>query len=85
MRRDRATSPAQPVTGDRRGNGNRGDPRTPGVELSKGSLRPSTIPEGLFRSWPITVRSGVPLLPPYMPAGLTGMSERVSKSQPVGH
>ena len=41
------------------------------------SLRPFITPGGLFRSWPKTDRGGVPLLLPYIPASITGMSERV--------
>ena len=37
----------------------------------------SITPRGLFRSWPRTDRSGVPLLLLYMPAGIVGMSEWV--------
>ena len=49
--------------------------------LLKGSLRPSITPGGPFRSWHRTDRSGVHLLLPYMPAGITGISEW--KSEPV--
>ena len=41
----------------------------------KGSSRLSITPGEPFTSWPRTDRSGIPLLLPYMPAGIKGMSE----------
>ena len=49
-------------------------------QIVEGELRPSVTLKGPFRSWPRTDRSGVPLLLPYMPASMTGMSEWVSST-----
>ena len=64
---------------DTRGEGETGATQEHLASNCRGSLIPSITPGGLFRSWPKTDRGGVPLLLPYMPAGITGMmSERVS-------
>ena len=53
----------------------KGRPKNTCRRTVEGELKTLHHTWGPFKNWPRTDRSGVPLLPPYMPAGIVGMSK----------